>query len=203
MPREVGSFRIELRGTMASGATRWACGLSFSKGDDTGAQSLAAVVSGRFEGNGFYSQLQNNMSDSDRIIELTAFKYGAGGGTVDTGRVTVDRTGSSGTYHPKATAAVLTLRTNLASRSGRGRMYTPATGIAIASTGLIGVAALQALVDGLYDLVEDPIEQGYKLQVFSPTDGVSRDVVTVDADRIPDRQEHRERGLTAGRVFPS
>lgn len=203
MPRPNGSFLAQLRGTMASGANPWTCSFAL-KATDTSAPGMANILHERFQANdGLYEGVLGMMNTQDSLIELTVYKYGAGGAVEQEGRRSINGAGQQARSHPKSTAFCVTLRTANISRSGRGRVYFPATGADISDGGLFGTAYPQYILDGLYNLVQDTSEEMAGLQVYSRTDGVSRDIITVDADRTPDRQEHRERNITAGRIFPT
>lgn len=203
MPRPNLSYLVQLRGNLANGSCRWTCSWAMSSRGPGSAQGYADAMVVRLGDNGLLDGLLNTMTPQDTIIELTAFQYGNTGTVIDQGRSSINQAGAVTPTHPKSTAAAVTLRTALPTRSGRGRIYFPATGIPIGENGLMVTANVQPLVDAMQDLVDEPFLEGSQLQVYSPTDGVSRDVTSVDADRIPDRQENREKGLVAGRVFPS
>lgn len=202
MPRPNGSFLAQLRGTMASGANPWTCSMAFGTSDQE-AQGFAQALHQHFgENDGLYEALQNMLNTQDNCIELTVYKYGAQGTVDSQGRVSVNLTGISTNSHAKSTACVITLRTAVNTRSGRGRIYLPATGANVQDNGLFGTAYLQYALDSIDALAYDPILDT-PLAVYSGTTGVLRNVVRADCDRTPDRQEHRERNITAGRLQPT
>jgi len=109
---------------------------------------------------------------------------------------------------PASTSMVVSLYTALHSRSGRGRMYWPATAYMQGAadehgfagdqiTGFAnGMAAFCAFVN---NPVPSPPFGQMTAVVQSQKLGLVTPVTTIKIDGRPDRQEHRERGL----LFPS
>lgn len=199
MPRPNGSYLATIAGRVASGAGRWSTSFALSATDES-AFAVASQINASFQGNpNVYEAIQNMISTNDSIDELLVYKYGPQGSAVDNARISINRTGAVAESNPKSTCWVMTLRTNLASRSGRGRMYFPLTGGNITLGGLVETAHPTSIMDGFAQLTSSQGPDGAQPAVYSPTDGVSRIVTAYDGDRVPDRQEHRERGLSRAR----
>lgn len=118
-----------------------------------------------------------------------------------------DEVTPAGTAVPSDTAAVITLRTGVGGRSGRGRVYigpladTAMTG-AVGTPGQFSIGFQQDLVDAYVDLQARLalITPGTSPQssVLSVADGVNRPVTSITVDRRPDTQRRRDYGLTFG-----
>lgn len=109
----------------------------------------------------------------------------------ESGELGVDTVGSlsSGTGNlPHGACARVTLRTNLASRRGRGRFHAPWPGYAsylssadtwnTAGAYYTNVAAFAALLAAGHDATHDLIVHHYSLRVHSRVDATTRDVTT-------------------------
>lgn len=115
--------------------------------------------------------------------------------------------GTIGSQAPASTAVVATLLTNLMNRSGRGRMYFPATAAIAGANGyLLTTASCTDLAAGLGDFIDD-------LNVLDNNDSIGQltavvrslhataanPITSVRVDNRPDRQEHREKNLVPSR----
>lgn len=194
-------IKVSISGTMATGATSWSTGF-WLKGsgapqtDDSADTVLAALTA-----SGVITAMRNGLNSADRITTVNTYGYAGGGGASSQGQATVNLAGADDIIaSPKSTCCVVTLRTAVITRSGRGRMFIPGNGYEIdPATGLFTTGGIQALVDAWESFRSDP-PADTTMEVYSRADGVSRLVTRVDADRIPDRQEHRENGLPTTRL---
>lgn len=111
--------------------------------------------------------------------------------------------GTGTSNHPAQTAMVVSLRSSVPGRSGRGRMYLPATGAAIAaamqfsSSIITGVAARSA------QLVEDLGTSSYQdvgLKAVVASTAGARQITRVEVDNDPDTQRRRSDKLQASQT---
>ena len=183
-------------GTLPSGE-RWATGFYGQPLAVGGAQAQAdAVDDAGSLGLAAMTAMRALMSPQASIARFQVYTYGTGRTIVDQGDVTLALAGTGGTtLLPNQTCAVLTLRTALRSRRGRGRMYFPATGATLASTGLFTSTVIQALANGV-----GPYMDGNGAVVVSETGTISTPVDRVDADLRPDVQRRRADSMASSRV---
>jgi hypothetical protein len=100
--------------------------------------------------------------------------------------------GTATTGHPKETSIVVSLRTSLPGRSGRGRFYLPATGVAMSQLGLIsGSTTVDDLGDAFEDFCNALQADDYILCVPSFTKSVTTAVSHYVIDNKPDTQRRR------------
>jgi hypothetical protein len=132
------------------------------------------------------------------------FAAGASGSAVQaSSNFTTTNVGTGTNSSPFSTALVLSKKTALLTRSGRGRAYWPAT--AATSFGAFSTAQVGTLVTGfktLYDTLKASgagVFTALPLVVQSNKMGVNNACVSISADTRPDRIEHRERHVTYAR----
>lgn len=107
---------------------------------------------------------------------------------------------------PASQAFVTTLNTKYPGRSGRGRLYWPATALLQGDHGytLVQAQNLAQVTRNLYTALSDSSGQlagGPVVGVVrSLTMGATHTIVAISTNTQPDRQEHRERHLTFQRV---
>lgn len=134
--------------------------------------------------------------------EITAYdQYGytaLPGPAIAHGHADLAIVGTGPASHPYQVAAVTTLRTGTPGRSGRGRMYWPASGAGIAGAGLFG-GDLNTLTDKLALLFTAISSGGDHACVVSLTDSVTRPITSVDNDQVPDTQRRRTNKLFTAR----
>lgn len=142
------------------------------------------------------------MRPEDHLTDLDSYLYSGGVATTHT-HATVSHAGTaSAATLPPQCAVVLTLRTSLATRSGRGRMYLPYWGEAIDTTTRLGNAtAINAAVDALALWINNltastPTTTGV---VVSQTHGTTATITSIDADNVIDTQRRRRNKLTSTR----
>lgn len=144
----------------------------------------------------FLTTARQFLATEDTYETLTYYLYGPGRSAIDVGVAQISNGVGTGTApHPKYVACCLTLRTDTASRRGRGRIYVPATGKGVVSNGWFQNSDVQSLVTATANLMGASLGK-----VVSEADGVARDVVRVDADVIPDTQHGRTRRYRSTRV---
>jgi hypothetical protein len=146
----------------------------------------------------WFNSLKTLMGNSDSITGLDSYFY-QGGVAVRHGHGSMAIAGSSALQHPKQSCCVMTLRTALATRSGRGRMYLPATGAPMAGTGLMTSATIDAVVDATGAMFSAITDATIKVVVLSQKTGITTPVVAVDADYVPDTQRRRRNKLVSSR----
>lgn len=105
--------------------------------------------------------------------------------------------GTSTGTHPFQCSMVTTLRSSLASRSGRGRMYWPATGALMDSQGKYDVTQVNDIVDALATWFTALNSATPKCSVVSQTTSSVHTITSVDADTVPDTQRRRANKLNS------
>lgn len=133
------------------------------------------------------------MSPASRITDYDLYKY-VGGVVTEHQHTSVNHVGTgTGVQMPLSTACVLTTRSATLSRSGRGRMYLPAT-----SAGIMANTAYEfshAIVDNLVNLfaawLSDEDAVSIHPVIVSRVHGVMHPITSVDADYRPDVQRRR------------
>lgn len=135
-----GYLRMSFEGTLASGQEAWSTSCNFnllgSGGPDEGdlnawcqevADDLGTLVT---------SQLSNLLSLQGKITAIKAYYYTAiGSPATIVGAASANFTGGATPSMPLQTAMVFSLKTPLAGRRNRGRMYWPAQGAGVMSGG--------------------------------------------------------------------
>lgn len=205
-------LRIEVGGDISG--SPWATGLVISpQGTDsptvTELDDSLTVIKGYFT-TFFSGEWRNLNQPSTRVTDIKAYWYeGANGAASVTAEQSMNVVGAGGGLSgPASQAMVVTLLTERAGKSGRGRMYLPAT------AGLPGGAdsykfalsqcsnvANQAadLLGSIYTEAGQPWGVSWP-SVQSNTLGVLSAITRVRVDQRPDRIEHRERGLAFSAV---
>lgn len=100
---------------------------------------------------------------------------------------------------PLSVSMVLSLRTAVAGRSGRGRIYVPhlTTAVMNSNTGNFVTADAQLGASAIVDLATriNTADPTLSLAVLSVVQGVSRDVIQVVVNTLPDTQRRRDEQL--------
>jgi len=108
------------------------------------------------------------------------------------------RAGSGTANHPKETSIVVSLRSGTPGRSGRGRFYLPATGIAMDATGVVSsdtdVDNLGNAADTMFTTLGTAT---WELVVASFTKGRVYPVTSLVTDNRPDTQRRRTDKISA------
>ena len=107
---------------------------------------------------------------------------------------------ATGNSLPNDVALVVSLRTNLANRRGRGRFYLPSlVATTLTAAGRLDPTAQQNIVDSLanawngYTGVGDPV-------VYSRTQRTIEDVISFDVGDLFDTQRRRENKVSQSRI---
>jgi len=202
-------LKFTLEGGVQGG--QWNCGLwaSYSGAvvvDPTALGSYALAVLGILN-NVFLPALKPFMDPRTSVQQLRVDTYASGSAAVSqTGiATTVPIVGTGAAGGPATQALALSLYSATPSRSGRGRIYLPATATLTNAAGaqsfagpLITTLATSAGVDfSSVNGTPGPDGAGtVRLGVFSNKESVIRPIVQVLADTRPDRIEHREKFST-------
>lgn len=107
---------------------------------------------------------------------------------------------ATGNSLPNDVALVVSLRTNLANRRGRGRFYLPSlVATTLTAAGRLDPTAQQSIVDSLanawngYTGIGDPV-------VYSRTQRTIEDVISFDVGDLFDTQRRRENKVSQSRI---
>jgi hypothetical protein len=206
LPIDKPTVSLTFGGTVAGGVP-WDCRLWFSP-LDTGAD-ITNVNRGVLENAAaaigpLWGAIAPFNSPDTALTSLTARGYRAGQTATrvqnfaSLGDTHVGTGGGSGAL---SQAVVASLYTAIAGRSGRGRLYWPATAGLPAGHGFSD-AQCQSLADALAAFmvavsndVAEPLEGNPVGVVRSEVLGTANQIVSVVVNTRPDRQEHRERHL--------
>ena len=133
-------------------------------------------------------------------------RYYNGGVLLGTGTSAISAVAGSGTNrHPNYTAFVCSLHTDSLTRSGRGRMYLPATALVMenGTNGVFAPTLMAGYTDAVFDML-DTFNTGYvdesaegRVAVLSRTQGTIRDVTAYSMDNKPDTQRGRNGKVVA------
>jgi hypothetical protein len=120
--------------------------------DSAGAYALAQLAAFEFNANDDSGAMRlsfYNLGNAQQIWDtVTAYCYPTGGPTATAIGQYVMPTpvaGSNSAHNPNQVALVLTLRTALAGRAHRGRMYLPAVGVPLGTDGQVAQSVLDVL----------------------------------------------------------
>lgn len=127
-----------------------------------------------------------------KATALDMYHYGSGTGADAHGHASLAVAGTQASnISPNQVALVVTLRSATATRSGRGRQYWPATGMAIsAADGLFPSGSVSTFLTALAALFLPPTSPQPTV-VVSQTRIATYPVVSIDADTRPDTQRRR------------
>lgn len=208
-------YRLSIKGTLAGGEV-WSVNPAFNIDGElptdptqlqvqSVAQGVAAVT--------IPASIRNLISSSGAVTTIRAEARRDNGELI---RVAEAPVGSSGTGQgvlglPLRSALVVSLHTSDVTAKGRGRIYWPAlrlnlnTNGRVDSTLLTSLATdfatyLHAIETGMNAVNPTPLVS-YKLGVYSPTDGVVRNVQEISVGDIPDRQQRRQDKIVQARAF--
>ena len=199
-----GTTKLTVSGTQASGAERFAFSLYFTGYPgypSAGYLDPAILDSGSTSWNAFINAVLA-CCRPDTVITAYDVYYYTGGVAVSHQTKVVSKAGTgTSTTLPLQVSCVLTLRSGLSTRSGRGRIYVPTTGL-IVSTGtyLFSTGPVQSMVSTLatfFTFVKSVSPQ--QAVVVSQTHSSTQPIVSVDANYVPDTQRRRANRLTSTR----
>lgn len=199
------TFKLALAGSMPGG-TRFSFGWQWS--GTSGAMSTradAAVGSVVIYLNGGGLNDVAHIWSTTTVVD-TVSCYGYSGGktasAISSASIHVAGTGG-GVTMPDQVALVASIRSRNNTRSGRGRMYLPASGV-LADQGQVAGANCQAIADAIKGLLLCGNGTGsglpFKPVVASLTHGSNQDAVQVIVDSRLDVVRHRAQGQTVLRT---
>lgn len=190
-----------------NGASKWDCTLWF-RADPIGSspQGLVNGVAAAMPAalNAFGAAWKPFNDDLTQITDFTVRYYAAGASgasVIAQGNLGdfIDGNGPAGAAASQA--VVTTLLTGLATRSGRGRLYWPATAALVGTTHGFDPNQCQALATAtitLYGTIMNTAPQG-GVDIIAGVRSIKLQTITeltaVRVDTRPDRQEHRETKL--------
>jgi hypothetical protein len=197
-----GVTKFVISGTLANGAESWACGLWFTGYGPAGAEGGLDpdIDSAGTNWTDWRDAILQRMSPDSAIRLYSVYHYTGGvASSSDSLAVNHAGTGGGGTM-PAQIATVVTLRTALATRRGRGRIYLPTTAFEImASSGKFASTNLDNLVNKTAALFSGIAVSTQRGVVLSQTAGLTHEITRVEADDVPDTQRRRTNKLVGVR----
>lgn len=153
-----GHVRLVTSGTV-SGSQTWSTGVSVAAGANTLTQSqldgLLAAYAAAWQANLWGSGTTPLKGANAAVVDLRSFRaywypFGNPPVALQSGIDIAPIAGNSGSgFHPPQCALVVTLLTGIPGRKYRGRMYLPATGLAVQSDLQVSTAALTPIAAGV------------------------------------------------------
>lgn len=101
---------------------------------------------------------------------------------------------------PFQCAPVVTLRTDILSRAGRGRFYAPSLAVDAVAGGRMTTAARDTLADAAEDLVQGLTAAGGTLVIYHRGSGTTTPVTSLDVGDVIDTQRRRRNKLVEART---
>lgn len=198
-----GVSKVVVHATTDSSAeiAEWGFWIGYTPTSPTNANDSAAAIASAFQAH--YGAIKALMSTDSTYDEIRLYGYPTGGPTatyVGAAPVTGGAGSGSGSG-PLQQAMVMTLRTGLAGRSHRGRMYLPAFGLNLSGHIFASTPTSDAVeaVAAFLSAVNDAFPGG-PVCVVSQTLSTATAVTSVDADYRADVQRRRaNRQPTGGR----
>lgn len=201
MPIPSGLVRATLSGTLGSSEV-WATSfwLDGYEEAEIDAAAAATVIAGG-GGPAWTTAVSAAMSSGDAITAFDMYYYAGGtSATRHSHAAVTGRVGTGASPHPKQIALAVSLRSANSSRSGRGRMFFPATGIPMATTGLVSGTAHTGIASTLRDFFNTLRAGTVTPVVVSQTQSIARPVVSVDVDTVPDTIRARRARIVGTRT---
>lgn len=202
MPLASPVVKYSVVGDMANGAQdmSWGFYLAPSGTGDFIPQStldtMCAAVGARAETLVNTSSVNEFWTANDGFSRVDCYQYngtGARAASQSTYPFSTRRVGTGTANHPKQVALVVSTRTPVPGRSGRGRFYLPATGIGMTALGLVSdSSAIDGLGVALGDFFDDIQAAAGDLAVVSFTTFAINGVTSLVIDNKPDTQRRRE-----------
>ena len=204
-------IRLSILGAMPSGEVWsvnpvWQIG-GVSTAEDisqTEAQTMVDAANAKAIPAGLYSSITSSVSFTG--IRLEARRWD---GTLAAQAQAMKSTpffGSSGTAHPYQTSSVTSLRSGHPGATGRGRLYWPATGMALATATLRPttatvdgfLAGVKTYLTSLTDALAVTLTNAPVLSVWSRTTGATHPVTEIKCGDVMDVQRRRRDNLIEG-----
>lgn len=197
-----GYARVVLSGSLANGAENFAFGYWIGPYEQqpTWSGPDLDILTASAEWTALMSQIQVFLAAGDSITSVDGYYY-QGNEAIQHAHKTISVVGAATTaIMPCQIAVVMTLRTALATRSGRGRMFIPVGSLGLSQTTRLPAspANINTLVDKWAALFS-ATPPGVNAVVVSQTHGLATPITSVDADIIPDTQRRRRNRLIATR----
>lgn len=101
---------------------------------------------------------------------------------------------------PYQCAPVVSTRTNLATRAGRGRFYAPSLAVEFVANGKMTATAQSALLDGAEAMVNSLTGAGLTTVLYSRSLHTTQEVTRIDVGDVIDTQRRRRNKLVESRV---
>jgi hypothetical protein len=157
--------------------------------------ALLATFTGVSGWSSFRTALLTNMRPIDTIDEYALYSYPTGGTTAAAVAIQADGAVGTGTTttNPPQICQVMTLQTGVAGRSHRGRIYWPATALAVNTANEQFSGTLSSTRSGFAGWVLGlaGLTHGWAPYVVSQTNTSSLPVLSVKVDTKPDVQRRR------------
>lgn len=182
MVRPANVDHLVIRGTLPGGE-RWATGLWTPNNGTTAAEGLAALVAITSYGD-LMTAIRGCLSSGSSLAGADLYHYDAAGPAPVASIANTTSgsgVGSAPGFLPNQTSVVMTLRSATLTRSGRGRMFVPATGLSVDASGLLVGTRVNTLRTALAAFLS--AANGV---IVSPTRTATYPIVSVDNDLIPD-----------------
>lgn len=147
--------------------------------------------------------LLNLLNPTDKYTKVTGYSYAAGAPTASlVSSLPLNVAGTGGGNNPNQLAIVATLRTAIPSRRTRGRMFMPATGIAVGAGALMTAPTPAELAHAVASLINT---QGQDIApvVISRAGGLGTPITAVSVDNKVDTQRRRANKVVATVVATS
>jgi hypothetical protein len=195
-----GMTKLVVSGTLAGGTEKFAFSLwhsGYNAPGTTGGIDLTLLEADAVW-QAFITNLEVLMTTGDSITQYDAYWYQGGVATAHSQLAVTHAGTGAANGAPCQIALVLTLRTALATRSGRGRIYLPTRNIiTVGSSGHLSSAAnLNTVCDKLRDYCRSVATGGIvHVVVVSQTHSFTNPVTSISADDIPDTQRRRRNKL--------
>lgn len=107
---------------------------------------------------------------------------------------------STSTCLPFQCAPVVTLRTSVLSRAGRGRFYAPSLAVDQVAAGRMTTAARDTLADAAEAMVQGLTSAGGTLVIYHRSTGTTTPVTSLDVGDVIDTQRRRRNKLVEART---
>lgn len=195
-----GATKLVVSGTLAGGTEKFAFSIWHSGYPDPhgGSPIDLDLLDADAVWLAFINNLAVLMTTGDAITQYDAYWYSGGVATSHGQKIVAHAGTGASTGAPCQISTVLTLRTALATRRGRGRLYLPTRNII--TSGATGHLSSAANVNTVCDKFRDycnEVETGGTVHVVvcSQTGGFMTPVRSISVDDIPDTQRRRRNKL--------
>lgn len=199
----VSRLRTSIIGTLGTPATEqwsinlhWAAGIPPANQEDMDdlTDSIASALDTTL---GASTALRDLLTLDGSVTGVQTYYYGATGPAILQGEAPITVTGTGSTNAPFQTSMVFSLRTGLPGRSGRGRVYWPALGVDMTSTGnrVNQGTPYTELVTALSGVEDAASGYGLSLAVYSPTRDLLTLVSSIQMGNVPDVQRRRAENI--------